>query len=62
MLTLFKHQSPSTREIQYKYKTFVTKSIIKALKDEIHPDYWYIFPEELPAEDPAYNKIQKKPF
>lgn len=47
----------SNGKIEIRYKTFVTKSVIKLLREEIHPDYWFIFPEELSKEDPAYKKI-----
>lgn len=42
---------------EIRYNTFVTKSVINKLKEEIHPDYWFMFPEELPKEDPAYNIV-----
>lgn len=42
---------------EIRYKTFATKSVIKLLREEIHPDYWFMFPEELPKEDPVYKKI-----
>lgn len=54
---LYKRTYNSDGKIEIRYKTFVTKSIIKLLREEIHPDYWFIFPEELSKEDPAYKKI-----
>ena len=44
---------------EIRYKTFATKSVIKLLREEIHPDYWFMFPEELPQEDPAYKVISQ---
>lgn len=38
-----------------RFKTFVTKSVIMKLRKQIHPDFWYIFPEELPEDSPIYN-------
>lgn len=42
---------------EIRYNTFVTKSVINKLKEEIHPDYWFMFPEELPKEDPVYKIV-----
>lgn len=40
-----------------RFKTFATKSVIMKLRKEIHPDFWYIFPEELPEDYPLYDKF-----
>lgn len=42
---------------EIRYKTFATKSVIKLLREEIHPDYWFMFPEELQKEDPVYKIV-----
>ena len=42
---------------EIRYKTFATKSVIKLLREEIHPDYWFMFPEELPEDDPVYKIV-----
>lgn len=57
MLTKFSYEYKGKKII--KYKTFATKSVINKLKTHIHPDYWFIFPEELPEEDPNYKIIFK---
>lgn len=44
---------------EIRYKTFATKSVIKILREKIHPDYWFMFPEELPKEDPAYKVLSQ---
>lgn len=57
MLTKFKYTYKGVNII--KYKTFATESIIKALRNTIHPDYWYIFPEELSPKDQYYKFVRK---
>lgn len=54
-----KAQFKRNGKVEYKYKTFVTRSIVKLFSKEIHPDYWYIFPEELSEEDKVYDLIYK---
>lgn len=56
MLNKFKYKHKDVTMVRY--KTFATESVIKGMRDTIHPDYWYIFPEELPTTDHYYQFIK----
>ena len=56
MLNKFKYTRGGVTIIRY--KTFATESIIKSLREIIHPDYWYIFPEELSSTDKHYQFVR----
>lgn len=56
MFSKFKYTQKGVTVVRY--KTFVTESVVRNLRDTIHPDYWYIFPEELSSTDKNYRFVK----